>query len=58
MIKKILFLLISFMPLDISAEDQHAARLVIHLLDYLAKDYPGAVNEAACHFSMDFINES
>lgn len=40
-----LLLIISFVPLSLRADDQHQARLTVHLLDYLAKDYGGAVSE-------------
>ncbi|MBC7530809.1 MAG: cytochrome c/FTR1 family iron permease [Oligoflexus sp.] len=47
MINRTLVLLLSFMSFSLFAEEQqHSARLVVHLLDYLAKDYPGAVDES------------
>ena len=38
-------LLLLLLPLTLRADDQHQARLTVHLLDYLAKDYGGAVGE-------------
>lgn len=49
MVIRTLVLLISFLSFSLGfsafAADANSARLVVHLLDYLAKDYPGAVGE-------------
>lgn len=46
MMNKTVVFLLSFLSFSLFAEEQqHSARLVVHLLDYLAKDYPGAVDE-------------
>lgn len=41
----LLFLLLPLLPHPLKADDQNQARLTVHLLDYLAKDYVGAVGE-------------
>ncbi|RYZ59716.1 MAG: hypothetical protein EOP07_03135, partial [Proteobacteria bacterium] len=48
MVIRKLFLLISFLSFSLALPafaDPNSARLVVHLLDYLAKDYPGAVGD-------------
>ena len=37
-------LLCAFDPDSADAEEHSSPRLLVHLLDYLAKDYPGAVS--------------
>ncbi len=39
------------------AEEQHSPRMLVHLLDYLAKDYPGAIGEDGKVISDSEFNE-
>ncbi len=43
---RVLLFCLALLPASlIAADDQHQARMVVHLLDYLAKDYAGAVSD-------------